>query len=66
MTVFWDVAPCSLVEIDRLELLVSFYENAWRNIPEDSHLHIHNRENLKYHIICVSDRSNERNLKTTK
>jgi hypothetical protein len=26
MTVFWDVAPCSLVEISR------------RNIPEDDHL----------------------------
>jgi hypothetical protein len=32
MTVFWDVAPCSLLE-------VYFYQTTWRNIPEDSHPH---------------------------
>jgi hypothetical protein len=59
MTVFWDVAPCSLTEIDQgfrgasasiigammeavstSQTLVSFCETTWRNIPEDSHLHV--------------------------
>jgi hypothetical protein len=60
ITVFWDVAPCSLVEVYRYfrgacclhhqgalimeaaiksEKSVNFYQTAWRNIPEDSHLH---------------------------
>jgi hypothetical protein len=51
MTVFWVVAPCSLVEINRRfrdammmvavsisETSVNFYETIRRNIPEDSHL----------------------------
>jgi hypothetical protein len=53
MTVFWDVASCSLVEIDRRfrgaialmmeavsipETLVCFYEITCHSIPEDSHL----------------------------
>jgi hypothetical protein len=42
MTVFWDVAPCILVEIVR-----RFYETTWRNITEGSHLHIRRRENVK-------------------
>jgi hypothetical protein len=53
MTVFWDFAPCSLVEIDRRfrgalmmeaastsETSVNFYETTRRNIPEDRHLHL--------------------------
>jgi hypothetical protein len=47
MTVFWDVAPCSLVEIDRQfrgtyclhlntsRMSVNFYETIRHNIPED-------------------------------
>jgi hypothetical protein len=46
-----DVAPCSLVEIERpialimeavgtFDTPVNFYETAWRNIPEDRHLFI--------------------------
>jgi hypothetical protein len=31
------------------ETSVNFYETTRRNIPEDSHLHIRRRENLKYH-----------------
>jgi hypothetical protein len=31
------------------ETSASFYDTAFRNIPEDSHLHFHRRENLKYH-----------------
>jgi hypothetical protein len=27
----------------------NFYETAWRNNPEYSHLHARRRENLKYH-----------------
>jgi hypothetical protein len=50
MAVFWDVAPCSLVEIDRRfraitlmikaastsETSANFYETARHNTPEDS------------------------------
>jgi hypothetical protein len=31
------------------EMSVKFYENTRRNIPEDSYLHTHRRENLKSH-----------------
>jgi hypothetical protein len=48
--VFWDVASCSLVDIDRHyrrayclrhqgnEMLVNIYQTIWRSIPEGSHL----------------------------
>jgi hypothetical protein len=55
MTVFWDVAPCTLVVTDVLEvraasiIRVNFYHTTRRNIPEDSHLHTRRRENLKSH-----------------
>jgi hypothetical protein len=52
MTVFWEAAPCSLVEIPLSRRLGS--KHLWndgqfiqRNIPEDSHLHTRRRENLK-------------------
>jgi hypothetical protein len=64
MTVLWDVAPCSLVDIYRRfrralmmeavstsETLVSVYQTTRRNIPEDSHLHTRRRENLKSHLV---------------
>jgi hypothetical protein len=47
MTVFWDVAPCSLDEsliallmeaASTSEMLVNFYQTTQCNIPEDSHL----------------------------
>jgi hypothetical protein len=49
MAVFWSVALCSVVDIDRLitlmmeavsssEMLVNIYQATWCNIPEDSHL----------------------------
>jgi hypothetical protein len=52
MDVFWDVAPCSLVEIDRCfggaycfhhqgvvySSSVNIYQTIRRNIPQDSHL----------------------------
>jgi hypothetical protein len=63
MTVFWVVAPCSLVEVyrrfigacslhhqgDRPETSVNFYQTTRHNNPEDSHLHTHRRENLESH-----------------
>jgi hypothetical protein len=65
MTVFWDAAPCSLVEIDRSlrrtlialmmeavstsETSVNFYKTTQRKIPEDSHLHTRRHENLRSH-----------------
>jgi hypothetical protein len=45
MHVFWDAAPCSLVEIALMmeavsnsETSVNFYEITRRNIPDDSYL----------------------------
>jgi hypothetical protein len=49
MVAFWVVAPCSLVEVYRLFVLlmeaasisetsVNFYQTTRRNNPEDSHL----------------------------
>jgi hypothetical protein len=35
------------------EILVSFYQTTWHNIPEDSHLHICHCENLKSYIILI-------------
>jgi hypothetical protein len=31
------------------EMLVNFYQTTWQNNPEDSHLHTHCHENLKFH-----------------
>jgi hypothetical protein len=66
VTVFWDVAPCSLVEIDRCfrgialmmeavstsETSVNFYQTTWRNIAEDSHLHLGFRPLGLYSSFC--------------
>jgi hypothetical protein len=61
MAVFWDVAPCSLVESNRLisnfialmmeavstpETSVSLYQTIRRNIPEDSQ--------LRLYIVCLA------------
>jgi hypothetical protein len=62
MTVFWDIVPFSLVEIDQCfalvveavntsEMSVSFYKTTQHNIPEDSHLHTRCCENLKSYMI---------------
>jgi hypothetical protein len=65
MAVFWDGAPCSLVDIKRRfrgayasnirvrssEIKVIIYQTARRNIPVDSHLHTRRRENLKSNSI---------------
>jgi hypothetical protein len=57
MTVFWDVAPCSLVKVflrfidaccliikaaSTSETSVNFYQTTRRNTPENTHLHTHN------------------------
>jgi hypothetical protein len=57
MAVFWDVPPCSLVDIDRRssgayypddggrstsETSVNIYQTTWNNITEDSHLQVVN------------------------
>jgi hypothetical protein len=56
-TVFWDVAPCSLIEVYRcfrgafcLQHQTTDYQTTWRNISEDGHLHIQCHENLKSHL----------------
>jgi hypothetical protein len=47
LTVFWDVALCSLAMIALMmeaastsETSVNFYQTTRRNIPEDNHLHL--------------------------
>jgi hypothetical protein len=54
MTTFWDIAPCSLVEVDRRfrgaitlmeavctsETSINFYETTRRNILEGCHLYV--------------------------
>jgi hypothetical protein len=65
MTIFWDVAPCSLVEVYRYlrglialiikalsasETTANLYQTTRLNIPEDSHLHTRRRENLRSHL----------------
>jgi hypothetical protein len=32
---------------------VKFYQTTWSNNPEDSHLHIRSRKNLKSHLVAV-------------
>jgi hypothetical protein len=33
------------------ETQVNFYQTTRRNNPEDSHLHIHRRENVKFQLL---------------
>jgi hypothetical protein len=59
MSVFCNVAPCSVVEVYRVlivlvieaastsETSVNLYQTTRRYNPEDSHLHTRRRENLK-------------------
>jgi hypothetical protein len=35
------------------EMLVNSYQCTWHYNPEDSHLHIHHRENLKSYPVCL-------------
>jgi hypothetical protein len=62
MAVFWVVAPCSLVDINRCfrgaccfhhqsdKTSINIYQTTRRNKPEDSSLHTRRLENLKSHI----------------
>jgi hypothetical protein len=51
MAVFWVVAPWMMMEAARTsETLLNFYQTTRRYNPEDSHLRIHRRENLKSYI----------------
>jgi hypothetical protein len=51
MTVFWDAALCTLVEIDRI--FRDAYQTTRPNIREDNHLHTPCRENLKFHWLKI-------------
>jgi hypothetical protein len=50
MTFFWDVAPCSLVDIDRHFRGAYCLYHQGDALPEDSHFHTCRRENLKSHL----------------
>jgi hypothetical protein len=69
MAVFWVLAPCSPVDVygrftgacclimeeaGTSEASVNFYQTTRRKNPEDSHLHIRRRENLKSHSFLIS------------
>jgi hypothetical protein len=66
MAVFWEIAPCSLVEVYQRfrviialmmdvartsETLVNFYQTTRRYNPEDRHLRTHGRKNLKSYLM---------------
>jgi hypothetical protein len=62
--ILWDVAACSLGDgalmmaaVSTSETLVNLYHTARRNIPEDSHLRTHRRENRKSHRISLKSLS---------
>jgi hypothetical protein len=76
MAVFLVVAPCSLVEVYQetlialmmeaartSEMLINFYQTTRRYNPEDSHLRIHRRENLKSYFIYHVQRKHNKNSK---
>jgi hypothetical protein len=48
MTVFWNAMIALMMEaVSTSETSVNIYQTTLRNIPGDSHLHTHRRENLK-------------------
>jgi hypothetical protein len=67
LTVFWDVAPCYLVEVYRRfrgkiialmmeaantsETSVKFYQTTRRSNPEERHLRTRRRKNLKSYYV---------------
>jgi hypothetical protein len=61
MAVFWDVVTCSLIYINRRfrgalrpsETSVSNYQTAWRNAPQDSHLHRQHCCKLRWFIEMI-------------
>jgi hypothetical protein len=48
----------AIVQASTSETSVNFYQTTRRNIPEDSHLHTHRRENLKsrhyFYLITIN------------
>jgi hypothetical protein len=69
ITAFWDIAPCSLVEVDRcfrrgtaslIRVSVYFNKTAWCYIPESCHLHTRYHENLNSHYIYFVYRLEQR------
>jgi hypothetical protein len=65
MAVFWVVAAMALMmEAARTsETQVNFYQTARRYNPEDSHLRIHRRENLKFYNTVISQIISDPNSK---
>jgi hypothetical protein len=61
MTAFWDVAQCSLFEVDRStsETSVYFNETARRYIPEGFHIRSSNCSNLKHSMLCFMSLTGE-------
>jgi hypothetical protein len=63
ITAFWDVAPCSLVDVDRrfraltmeakriCETPVYFYETTLRHIPEGCHLQLNMNCKIWYYEV---------------
>jgi hypothetical protein len=49
-------------EVSVSETSADLYKTTWRNIPEDGHLHIRRRENLKYrrHEVCLCEHDKQR------
>jgi hypothetical protein len=69
MAIFWDVAPCSLVDNDQhfkviialmkkttsfSETMVNIDQTTWYKIPEASHLYTQCCENLNSHLSTVT------------
>jgi hypothetical protein len=51
MTVFWVLIALMMDAASTSETSVNFYKTTRHNIPEDSHLHTHRRENLNSHQV---------------
>jgi hypothetical protein len=51
MTAFWDILPCSLVEVDLRFRGAYCFETTQRYIPKSCHFHTHHHENLKSRIL---------------
>jgi hypothetical protein len=79
MAGFWDVVPCSLVDINQhfigayclhhdvissSETSVNTYQTTWHNTPQDSHIHTHHRENLKSHKVIKTGKCRDINFQT--
>jgi hypothetical protein len=65
MIAFWDVAPCSLVEVAEVhtsEMSVYFNETTWHYIPEGYHIHTCRHENVKSNVTKISFSTVKRNF----